>query len=296
VMSERLYQGRSPFLPDRNHVHHKLLALGFHHYEAVFVIYVLQALLVAAAYFLRYEGDGLILALYALFCLALIGTLKVARASGWRFHRHVHKAGTSVVPGWIQWLRKDQRLLRMAFNFALAAISCYLFVGAMFVERVPADIGALACALLIVLLVLYGTRRHRAINIVERACIYITIVLVVYVVQVAPGVLADLNLYRNILFAGLIAAVAIGFRFSKERFRMTPMDFLVILVALVVPNLPDVTIGEAQAGLAVAKLIVLYYGIELVLNNTWRQFDLMRFTTCLTLAVLGVRGVTGALG
>ena len=29
VMAQRLHEGRSPFLPDKNHIHHKLLALGF---------------------------------------------------------------------------------------------------------------------------------------------------------------------------------------------------------------------------------------------------------------------------
>ena len=137
VMAQRLREGRSPFLPDKNHIHHKLLALGFHHYEAVFVIYALQTLLVATAYFLRYESDWLILALYALFCLALIGSLKAAMASAWRFHAHPHQAGITIIPGWIQWLRKDQRVLKMAFFFALAAISCYFFVGAVLAERVP---------------------------------------------------------------------------------------------------------------------------------------------------------------
>jgi UDP-GlcNAc:undecaprenyl-phosphate GlcNAc-1-phosphate transferase len=51
VMSQRLYERRSPFLPDRNHIHHKLLGLGFHHYEAVFLICVLQTLLVAPRFF-----------------------------------------------------------------------------------------------------------------------------------------------------------------------------------------------------------------------------------------------------
>ena len=45
--------------------------------------------------------------------------------------------------------------------------------------------------------------------------------------------------------------------------------------------------------LAVAMIIVLFYSIELVLNNIWRRWDIMRFTTYLTLALLGIRGVTG---
>lgn len=199
------------------------------------------------------------------------------------------------VPDWIQWLRKDQRFLKMAFYFAVVAIPCYFFLGAVFVERVPGDIGALACALLIVLLTLYVTRRHKPFNIVERACAYIVAICVVYMVQVMPGALADFSVYRNILFAAMSVAVAIGFRFSKDRFHVTPTDFLVILVALVVPNLPDFNIEMGNPGIAVAMLIVLFYSIELVLNNIWRQWDVIRLTTYGTLAVIGFRGITGAL-
>jgi len=295
VMSERIYKGRSPFLPDQNHLHHKLLAVGLDHYEAVFVIYFLQTVLVGAAYFLRFETDWLIFLLYGLFCLALVGSLKVAMASGWKVHGDPHQGSAAVVPGWIHWLRRDQRILRIAFYFAAAAIPSYFFLGALFVERVPKDIGALAGTLSIVLLVLYIARRQKPFHIVERACTYVAGICVVYLVQVMPGALANFSLYRNILFAAMTVAVAIGFRFSKERFRVTPMDFLVILIALVVPNLPAVNIEIGNAGLAVAMLIVLFYSIELVLNNIWRRWDIMRFTTFVTLAVLGLRGVTSAL-
>ena len=50
-----------------------------------------------------------------------------------------------------------------------------------------------------------------------------------------------------------------------------------------------------NAGMAVAKLIIFFYCTELVLNNIWRQWDIMRLTTCVTLAVLGLRGAAGAL-
>ena len=68
-----------------------------------------------------------------------------------------------------------------------------------------------------------------------------------------------------------------------------------ILVALVVPNLPDVNIEMGNAGIAVAMLIVLFYSIELVLNNIWRQWDVIRLTTYATLAVIGFRGIMGTL-
>src|SRR5260370_138114 len=62
VMAQRIGEGRSPFSPDKNHIHHKLLALGFGHHEAVMVIYSMQATLFVAAYFMRFESDLTILA------------------------------------------------------------------------------------------------------------------------------------------------------------------------------------------------------------------------------------------
>jgi UDP-GlcNAc:undecaprenyl-phosphate GlcNAc-1-phosphate transferase len=97
-----------------------------------------------------------------------------------------------------------------------------------------------------------------------------------------------------VLFVAMSVAVAVGFRVGAERFRVTPMDFLVILIALVVPNVPELHMKVQHLGVATAMIIVLLYSIELVLNNVWRRWDVMRFTTYVTLAVLGVRGLAGA--
>jgi UDP-GlcNAc:undecaprenyl-phosphate/decaprenyl-phosphate GlcNAc-1-phosphate transferase len=211
-------------------------------------------------------------------------------------HSHEHKGAAPVVPSWIQWLRSDQRMLKVAFYCAMIAIPCYFLLGAVLVESVPRDIGALACLLLGVLLILYFRYRNKPFNIVERASAYVAAICVVYLAQIMPANLPGFALYRNILFVAMTIAVVIGFRFSKERFRPTPTDFLVIFMAVVVPNLPDSNLQADHVGMAIAMLIVLFYGIELVLSNMWRRWDAMRFTTYLTLAVLGLRGVIGMFG
>ncbi len=87
VMAERLAAGRSPFTPDKNHFHHKLLRLGLFHTEAVVVIYAVTALLTASAYFLRFHSDWLIIGLYALFAALVLAFLASTARSGFRFHR-----------------------------------------------------------------------------------------------------------------------------------------------------------------------------------------------------------------
>src|ERR1700737_2543080 len=69
VMVQRVSEGRSPFSADKNHIHHKLLALGFDHHEAVMVIYAIQADLFLLAYWLRYESDLTILGVVSIFFL-----------------------------------------------------------------------------------------------------------------------------------------------------------------------------------------------------------------------------------
>ncbi len=296
VITTRVAEGRSPFQADRKHLHHRLLAIGFSHYDAVFVIYLLQAILVAAAYLLRFEQDWLIVSLYAMFCLALVVSLRAAMATGWRAHRHHSRTHSAVIDNWIRWLRKDQRILKIAFHLAVTAITCYFLLGAFLVESVPRDVGALAWVLLAVLLVLFARNRHKQFSIVERACVYIGGICVVYLVQVMPGRLAEFSVYRNILFVVIAVAVVVGFRFSEERFRITPMDFLVVFVALLVPNIPEFNLQSHEIAVGIAMLIVLFYGIELVLNNIWRRWDAMRYAMYITFAVLGLRGVTNTLG
>ena len=61
VFAQRVYHGMNWFRATRNHIHHRLLELGFHHYEAVVVIYSIQMFFIIGAIFLSYESDALIL-------------------------------------------------------------------------------------------------------------------------------------------------------------------------------------------------------------------------------------------
>ena len=70
VMVQRVGEGRSPFSADKNHIHHKLLALGFDHHEAVMLIYGIQAGLFLLAYWMRFESDLTILATVTVFFVA----------------------------------------------------------------------------------------------------------------------------------------------------------------------------------------------------------------------------------
>ena len=46
VIFRRIISGKSPFSPDRNHLHHRLLRLGFNHKNTVYLIYLINLIFV----------------------------------------------------------------------------------------------------------------------------------------------------------------------------------------------------------------------------------------------------------
>src|SRR5262245_16480692 len=72
VIGQRLLEGRSPFIGDRNHMHHKLLARGLTHGQAVSVIYLAHAVMVSCAYLLRWQSDVVLIAVYLLWAAAIL--------------------------------------------------------------------------------------------------------------------------------------------------------------------------------------------------------------------------------
>ncbi len=74
VIIRRLVERRPPFAPDRGHFHHRLLDVGLSHTQAVFLIYVITALLGAVA--LLATGQTQLLAFGAVFIgfgIAVVG-------------------------------------------------------------------------------------------------------------------------------------------------------------------------------------------------------------------------------
>jgi len=75
VFSMRIAKGRSPFSPDRNHIHHLLLDKGLNHRYVTFSCVGLNLSFIAMAYFGRSLGPTTLIFLMAAISFALIGSL-----------------------------------------------------------------------------------------------------------------------------------------------------------------------------------------------------------------------------
>lgn len=79
VFSIRIAKGRSPFVPDRNHIHHLLLDKGMNHRYITVTCVGLNAAFIVMAYFGRELGSNLLLLLMFAASAAFIGMLMLVK-------------------------------------------------------------------------------------------------------------------------------------------------------------------------------------------------------------------------
>jgi UDP-GlcNAc:undecaprenyl-phosphate GlcNAc-1-phosphate transferase len=290
VMVRRIAAGHSPFKADRTHIHHRLLAIGFDHHEAVIAIYLAQASFFVVAWFMRYESDVNIAIAFALLALALLLPLTLANRFHWRIRAPHAGAPSSLsrVRSLIVWLAAPRRLPRwcaIAIAFGLLAFAVDVLLSDTRISRDTVLLAFVAALALIVSLV--WSRKALEMPWIDKAAVYLCAVILVFVNEHANQ---SSPLSWSII-ALIVVAVAIRTRLSSDRrFAVTPLDVLVVLVALLVPNLPDSIATPQSLGVLVAQLVALFYGIETLALIAQKQW---RWISVITLSVLMLLGVSG---
>lgn len=82
VFSIRIFRGRSPFSPDRNHVHHLLLDRGMNHSSVTLCCVTVNVIFIALAYFGRPLGSTYLIVIMLAIAFAGFGILHRRRRKG----------------------------------------------------------------------------------------------------------------------------------------------------------------------------------------------------------------------
>ncbi len=285
----RISGGMNWFKATRNHIHHRLLDLGFAHYETVVIIYSVQALLVATGILLRYQSDWLLTAIYVGACASLFALITLAERRGWKAGQGTFTAPLSSA---LAELRDSPLLRSLPYRFLTIAIPAAVLAGAALVPDVPRDFAVISLALAVVLAVeiLFG---QQAVSIVRRGIVYVTIVFLTYLI--AAGSLTHELVWQRTEFAffGLLAAaVALTIRYSREvEFRTTPTDYLLLFIVLAVGVLPGELFAGNEVAAGLIKAVILIYASELLLNARSGRWNPLSITSLIALGWLAAKGL-----
>lgn len=87
VVIFRLRKGLSPFMADKNHIHHQFLKLGFSHSKSVLSIASINVIFILLAWLLRNQPDVVILPLVVILCLFINFALKWAQRNAGSYNK-----------------------------------------------------------------------------------------------------------------------------------------------------------------------------------------------------------------
>jgi UDP-GlcNAc:undecaprenyl-phosphate GlcNAc-1-phosphate transferase len=263
VFAQRIYHGMNWFRATKNHIHHRLLQLGFRHYQAVLIIYSVQGFFVASALLLRYESDSLIASLYLGVCALVFALLTSAERSGWKVGQHAAGSLTHVVDA----LKTHQVFVRGPMLIVAVAIPVYFVLGALWIEEVPADFALVASAFGTVLVLGLIWRRLVLSGYLIRLAVYGMATVLTYLVESTSQGSATFVTIEIVFFAALAAAIAIAVRYGRDiEFRTTTTDYLIIFLVTTTALLQPQTLQKYGLGLVVIEVVILLYGSELIVN------------------------------
>lgn len=291
VLGKRMSQRMNWFLATKNHLHHRLLDLGFVHQESVIIIYSIQTLFVVGGIFLQNQNDWLLFSVYVAACALIFGALGYAEQHRYVVYRHAADGGLSSA---ISYLRM-KLLVATPRRFIEFGLPIYLLVTSLLISDVPRDFGFASAGIFILLLIessLSSTLR----SIMLRALIYVIATFVVYLsYNYSPHAVAWFDPIKLLFLVALAFAIGTAIKFSPRRrefeFTTTAMDYLMVLIVVTSLVVSQTQHVEHQISLFVFEVIILLYACELLIIEKRERWNPLTLSSLATTGVLAVRGL-----
>jgi UDP-GlcNAc:undecaprenyl-phosphate GlcNAc-1-phosphate transferase len=249
VMAERISQKRSPFEADQNHFHHKLMRLGLYHTEAVMTIYILTAFLVSSAFVFRFHSEWFLLIFYLIFSGIIVFGFVITDRIGWQLQRF--DLIDTAIKGRLKILKERFVFIKASFHFVEFVLPLLVIVSCLIPADIPGYFSWVFLALAAMTALTWIFFRNWLTGML-RIVFYMLVPTVLWLGKndlatwIKPGAL---QIY-HLSFAALALFVVLNLKFTRRQkgFKATPTDFLILVIALVVPNLPDPTIQSFNMG------------------------------------------------
>ena len=278
VMLARIYHGRSPFSADKNHFHHKLMRLGLRHSESVLVIYLLQMVLVMTAYQMRYCSDWMIVGGYLFF--AAVVSLFFFLSAHFKWHlKHRQKGEYNTLQKRLAELDKLTFMLKVIFRLLQMNFVLVMLIVIVPTEVVPSWLAGTAVVLGGLLLLSQVKRKPvKFHSILLRLTIYLTLPILIYnrAVDDGPAMVEvwwqNHTFFSSAAFFTMILLALLLLKFTRRSgYKSTPLDFLILGGALLVPVIaPQAEIG-VSLGLVAVQMIALFFTFEVIIEESRRR-------------------------
>lgn len=293
VIFHRILEGRSPFKADKNHLHHKIMKLGLYHSESVILIYMIHAVFLCFAFIFKYESDRFLLISFIMFAATIILFTFVAEDKEWKIKRY--PIFDIVIKGRLRKFREEHVLIKVAFKGVEIGFISLLILSCLLPKHIHIYFSLAAIIFLVVIAFIWQFKKEWATYLIE-VSIFLMIPFLAYLSETDVAYLqhTTLKLAYTYAFGALVVLVLLTLKFTRRSgFKTTPLDFLILFIAMVVPNLPDERIRNWQMGFIATKIVVLFFTYEILKGEMRLSTKKLGFACVAALMILSMRAFTG---
>ncbi len=283
VLFLRVKGGMNWFRATKNHVHHRLLEIGFYHYESVIIIYSIQAILVISAVLFPYISDGLLISLYVAVSILLFGFLSIAEKNNIK----VHTAGDKDS---INYNSKNicngDFTLKLVKPFIYILLSLFVLYSSKNATEVNYDLKLLATILFLLLVtrLIFG---YKVWFIYLRLLIYNSIVLFAYIFNFKLSISPSDSIFIYIFYIILSTSIMLVVRYSKQsQFELNPLDYLFLLLVVILIFVAKLGFQDTTLVSLVIQLVILFYASEIIIKNMGNRFNIFTLSSLASLAII----------
>lgn len=286
VLFKRIKGKMNWFKATRNHVHHRLLDLGFDHYETVVIIYSVQATLVILAVVLRYQADWLVTFAYFAVILSLFVGLTVAEQQGWKRHQ----IGESGIAHLVRRLTRDDSASGLPLLTISIILPAFMLAGSLFSHSVPRDFGVVSAVLTLMIAVEMLRRRD---SVAMRLGMYVAAVFASYLfIKFPPHIGLPVQHISMVFIVLLAVAIGIFVKYSTTiKFGTTPTDYLIGFGVLALVVFGGIDVKARETVQIIMYAVVLLYACEAILGRYAGRWHVLNVATMLCLLSMAVRGL-----
>jgi len=294
VMTKRIIAKTSPFKGDEQHFHHRLIHLGFYHTEAVFCIYIFQMFIITSAVIFRFYSEWSIIILYLIFSFGITYVFMIVENTGKGIVRSIFFDNS--IKHKLKFLKEKKVFIKIFFKTICTGIPLLLLITACIPVRIPiyfSYTSIVICLLILSSMIFF----KQWLGSLLRFVIYVGTPCLIFIseVDMATWLNFRMKLAYNMLFGLLIFFVLMVLKLTKRQkgFKPTPMDFLVLFIALIVPK---ITINNFESGsmeLMAVKIIIFIFSYEVILGELRGELDKLGLLTAGVFVVIFARGILG---
>jgi UDP-GlcNAc:undecaprenyl-phosphate GlcNAc-1-phosphate transferase len=291
VMLTRIARGISPFKADKQHFHHRLMRLGLYHSEAVFGIYMFQAVFISAAVVFRYYSDWVNLLFFLFFSGLIIIGFTLAGRKGWQVKRGYFLE--TVVKGRLRRLKERKISIKTSFRAIEWGLPLLFFFHCLIPRHIPLPVSITACGLILLMLGDAFTQKFFRSGIL-RTGLYLMIPFLIFYGETDPAawMTRGVRLADSCAFVAIVMFVILTMNLTRRKkgIKITPLDFLVFFMILILPNLPSTHFECPGTKIMVAKILVFFFSYDVLLGELRGQNRSLALASMLALGGVALRG------